>query len=173
MVCRILHRETSLGYGSSKWENIQWKLKPSTPVFKQIVKILCQSPETPIMQSMKLLKYRFHVVLREKREIPVNTSAKQTNNQLCFHPATVSRCDKRLIFFVGCVCFHWNISILMVSCTKCVLSCVCCSILVSVIGKQSQIHFKSNFDLVNLEACQLVMGSERSTVETTHCLECS
>ncbi len=40
----------------------------------------------------------------------------------------------------------------------------------AVIGKQSQIHFKSSFDLVNLKGCQLVMDSERCTAEATSTL---
>lgn len=39
-----------------------------------------------------------------------------------------------------------------------------------VIGKQSQIHFKSRFDPVNLAGCQLLMDSERGTTETTSTL---
>lgn len=43
---------------------------PSTLISEQIVNILCQSPEeASIMQSIKLLKYHFHVVWHERNTI--------------------------------------------------------------------------------------------------------
>lgn len=43
---------------------------PRTLISEQIVNILCQSPEeASIMQSIKLLKYHFHVVWHERNTI--------------------------------------------------------------------------------------------------------
>lgn len=47
---------------------------PHTLISEQIVKIPCQSPEAAsIMQSIKLLKYHFHVVWHERNTILVIT----------------------------------------------------------------------------------------------------
>lgn len=101
-------------------------------------------------------------------------STKQTNNQLFFSSPAVTTGSDCFFFFCVCVslrdaCTFTGIY-LAAARLMCQMGVIICLLQrpglslsrhSAVIGKQSQIHFKSSFDLANLEDCQLLMRSER------------
>lgn len=103
-------------------------------------------------------------------------SVKQTNNQLFFFPTTLQLWQVPQSFVYISLkdsCAFTGIY-LASTCFMCQMDIIICVLrhLSAVIGNQSQIHFKSSFDPINLQGCQLLrlMGSERGTAETTSTL---
>lgn len=105
---------------------------------------------------------------------------KQTDNQLFFSSPAVTTGSG--CFFFVCVCISPRDACtfagiyLAAVCLMCQMGVIICLLRrpglslsrhSAVIGKQSQIRFKSSFDLANLEDCQLLMGSERGFSRAT------
>lgn len=130
------------------------------------------------MQSIQLLKYHFHVVWHEKHNFSCHCIRVQNNPITNYffiwqQPPAVKKASNFCLHFTkGCTCAFTGIHSAWM-CLMCQMAVIIgllqrpglgFSGLSAVIGKQSQIHFKSSSDLANLTCigCQLVSGSEHS-----------
>lgn len=114
MVCRILHRETSLGYGNSKWKNIQWNWKPTLPFLNRLRKHpVSHQNDVPckVFNCWNIISMLFGM---KKHSFSCHCTRVQNNPITNYFfirqppPAVTKAPNFCLHLTKGCMCFHWN-----------------------------------------------------------------